>query len=235
MLPRFYLRRNAKYFVLVVFLFAVNASFSKYHYTKKKITFNGISLYEQLDLAKAGLKKDVFQKAVAGWKRLFKGNRLDRPSVLSIADLSQSSNAKRLYILDMENKKVLFNTYVAHGRNSGGEFAESFGNKPQSYKTSLGFYLTGETYFGGHGLSLKLRGFEKGINDHAEKRGIVVHGASYVSSSFIEQYGRLGRSQGCPAVPEELCVPIVNSIKNGSCFFVFYPDSAYFKKSVYLN
>ena len=121
----------------------------------------------------------------------------------------------------------MFNTYVAHGRNSGEEFAINFANTINSYKSSLGFYITGNTYQGKHGLSLRLKGIEKGINDDAEKRGIVMHGAKYVSESFIKQCGRLGRSEGCPAVPEELCTPIVNFIKDGSCVFVYYPDKNY--------
>ena len=189
------------------------------------------SLYDELELFKIGLGRDIFDKAIAERNALSKNQYIEKPNLLSIADLSQSSNAKRLYIIDIENKKVLFNTYVAHGRNSGDEFAKSFSNNRNSYQSSLGFYLTTSTYQGAHGLSLKLKGAEKGINDIAEDRGIVVHGASYVSESFIHQFGRLGRSQGCPAVPEELCEPIVNSIKGGSCFFIFSPDKHYIKKS----
>ncbi len=189
------------------------------------------NLYDELELSKIGLSRDIFDKAIAERNVLSKKQHIEKPNLLSIADLSQSSNSKRLYIIDIDNKKVLFNTYVAHGRNSGDEFAKSFSNKLNSYQSSLGFYLTAGTYQGAHGLSLKLKGAEKGINDIAEDRGIVVHGASYVSESFINQFGRLGRSQGCPAVPEELCEPIVNSIKGGSCFFIFSPDKRYIKKS----
>jgi hypothetical protein len=189
------------------------------------------SLYDELALSKIGLSRDIFDKAIAERNALSKNQHIEKPNLLSIADLSQSSNAKRLYIIDIENRKVLFNTYVAHGRNSGDEFAKSFSNKLNSYQSSLGFYLTAGTYQGAHGLSLKLKGAEKGINDIAEDRGIVIHGAFYVSESFIHQFGRLGRSQGCPAVPKELCEPIINSIKGGSCFFIFSPDKHYINKS----
>ncbi len=189
-------------------------------------------LYEQLELAELGLRKSVFEKAVKGLQKLAKTNRIKRDAVLSIADMSQSANSKRLYVIDLAQKIVLFNTYVSHGRNSGEEFARSFGNKPQSYKSSLGFYATGNCYQGAHGLSLRLQGLETGINHKAEQRGIVIHGADYVSESFIEKYGRLGRSQGCPAVPAGECEPIVNTIKEGTCFFVFYPDSNYFRRSL---
>lgn len=188
-------------------------------------------LYDKLQLSKLGLKKNIFDKAIIEWNILSKKQHIANMNILSIADLSQSSNSKRLYIIDIENKKILFNTYVAHGRNSGEEFATSFSNKQNSFQSSLGFYITANTYQGSHGLSLRLKGIENGINDIAEDRGIVVHGASYVSKNFINQFGRLGRSQGCPAVSEELCMPIINTIKGGSCFYMFYPDKNYLKKS----
>jgi hypothetical protein len=228
-------RKNATIIVLFC-LFAGNNSFGRFMKTSLSDPENvNVSLYDHLQLAKLGLQKHIFERALAGWQNMKKRNELGRPELISIADLSQSSNAKRLYVIDLENKTVLFNTYVSHGRNSGEEYASSFGNKPQCYKSSLGFYLTGNSYNGAHGLSMRLKGLEKDINHHAEERGIVVHGAPYVSESFIQANGRLGRSQGCPAVPEKECAPIVNSIKEGSCFFIFYPDSGYFKRSVYYN
>jgi len=230
-----YFRQQVRYFTLVLVLFWVNNSFSGYRNSRVFGTIAEANVYDQLNLSSLGLKREIFEKAVAGWKKLKDKTSLKNAGVLSIADLSQSSTARRLYIIDMDNKEVLFNTYVAHGRNSGEEYAKSFANKPESYKSSLGFYLTGDTYQGAHGSSLRLKGFEKGINDLAEQRGIVVHGAPYVSESFIRQTGRLGRSQGCPAVPENLCVPIVQKIKGGSCFFMFYPDSNYLKGSEILS
>jgi hypothetical protein len=160
---------------------------------------------------------------------------LEKDTLLSIADFSQSANQKRLYVIDLRNKAVLYHTFVAHGRNSGDEYARSFGNRPQSYKSSLGYYITGVPYSGEHGLSLRLRGSEKGINDRAEERGIVMHGAPYVSESFIQSNGRLGRSQGCPAVPDDLCPSIVECIKGGSCLFMYYPDNGYFRKSEFFK
>lgn len=229
---RFY-RKQVRYFILVIVLFSINSSFSGYKNSNVFTRIAEASLYDQLGLSKLGLNKNVFDKAITGWNKLLKQKQVEKPGILSIADLSQSSTAKRLYIIDMQNKSVLFNTYVAHGRNSGQEYANSFGNRPESYKSSLGFYVTGATYTGAHGTSLRLKGYEKGINDNAEERGIVIHGAPYVSEWFIEQTGRLGRSQGCPAVPEDLCKPIVERIKDGSCFFMFYPDSNYLRTSVY--
>ncbi|MEO8086533.1 MAG: murein L,D-transpeptidase catalytic domain family protein [Bacteroidota bacterium] len=222
---------KSKYLILLVLFLAADSGFSKFDSKKKIVVANKCSLYDELNLAEIGLKESIFNKALAGWNNLVRQQHIQKANLLSIADLTQSSNSKRLYVIDMENRKVLFNTYVAHGRNSGEEYAYLFANKPESFKSSLGFYITGETYNGAHGLSMKLFGVERGINDDAEQRGIVMHGAPYVSESFIRQNGRLGRSQGCPAVPIELCNPIVNCIKSGSGFFMFYPDSNYYKSS----
>ena len=221
-------------FVLLILLFLGTSSFSKLENNYKTLILKENSLYDELELSKIGLKQDVFDKALIGWNTVFKKQHLENPNLLSIADLSQSSNSKRLYVIDMANKKILFNTYVAHGRNSGLEFAHSFSNKPNSFQSSLGFYLTENTYQGKHGLSMRLSGIENGINDNAEQRGIVMHGAPYVRESFIKQTGRLGRSQGCPAIQQELCEPIINSIKGGSCLFIFYPDSNYLNRSTLL-
>lgn len=218
------------FLLLLMMLFSTSA-------TIKAVKINEItavkenSLYNDLQLGTIGLSKKIFEMAVTKWTLITQKLNIEKTNILSIVDLSQSSNSKRLYIIDIENKKILFNTYVAHGRNSGEEFATHFSNKLNSFQSSLGFYVTTNTYQGAHGLSLKLKGIEKGINDIAENRGIVLHGASYVSESFINNFGRLGRSQGCPAVSEELCIPIINSIKGGTCFFMFYPDKNYLKKS----
>jgi hypothetical protein len=194
-----------------------------------------VNLYQQLGIAGMGLKQEVFQRALAGWNALKARNELPKSGLLSIVDLSQSANSKRLYVIDVAAGKVLFNTLVAHGRNSGEEFAKSFSNTPESYKSSLGFYITGGTYTGKHGLSLRLRGLENGYNNLAENRAIVIHGADYVSENFIKQHGRLGRSQGCPAVPVEMSEPIINAVKDGSCVFVYHPDQSYLKHSALLR
>ena len=131
--------------------------------------------------------------------------------------------------------KLFMNTYVAHGRNSGGEFAKTFSNRPESHKSSLGFYITGKTYTGSHGLSLEIAGLEKGINDRASARRIVIHGANYVSDNYIESNPYIGRSYGCPAVPAEERDIIINAIKEGSCLFIYHPSNLYLNKSKILN
>jgi hypothetical protein len=140
-----------------------------------------------------------------------------------------------LYVVDLKNYQVLYKTYVAHGRNSGTVMANSFSNNPSSYKSSLGFYKTLDTYVGKHGYSLKLEGLEKGINDNADERAIVMHGADYVNPSYIPKLGYIGRSQGCPAVSNKEAAPIINTIKNGSCLFIYSPDGVYQQRSSILS
>lgn len=226
--------RLRKFSLLIILFLGTTTSFSKFENTPITFLIQEASLYDELKLSELGLKQDVFDKALIGWNTIFKKQHLVNSNLLSIADLSQSSNSKRLYVIDMEKKKILFNTYVAHGRNSGEEFAHSFSNKVNSFQSSLGFYITENTYQGKNGLSMKLKGIESGINDNAEQRGIIMHGARYVRESYIKLNGRLGRSQGCPAIPQELCKPIFGYIKGGSCLFIFYPDSNYLHKSTLL-
>ncbi|MFM2363546.1 MAG: hypothetical protein RLZZ316_2448 [Bacteroidota bacterium] len=140
-----------------------------------------------------------------------------------------------MYVIDLEQQKVLINTYVAHGRNSGAEYARSFSNSPESHKSSLGFYVTKTTYYGGHGLALTIDGVERGINDRALARKIVVHGSNYVGSSFIKFNKFNGRSFGCPAVPANQTQAVINTIKNGSCLFIYHPNKKYIAQSKILN
>ena len=140
-----------------------------------------------------------------------------------------------MFVIDLENYKLLFNTYVAHGVNSGKEYASRFSNAPKSHMSSLGFYVTQETYYGDNGLSLRLEGEEKGINDNAESRAIVIHPADYVSENTVKSLGYLGRSYGCPALPEKVAAPIIKTIKDGSCFFVYSDNKKYISRSPLLQ
>ena len=182
------------------------------------------SVYDSLQLSLKGLSQQAFDFAKQGLHILIKEGKLLNDSIISIVDFSQPSGQKRLYILDMKNYKVLFNTLVAHGSNTGREWATSFSNLNSSHMSSPGFYITRETYQGGNGYSLKLEGVESGINDNAYERGIVIHGAAYVSDDFVNSQGYIGRSWGCPAVPLRLNEPIINTIKNGTCLFVYHPS-----------
>jgi hypothetical protein len=193
------------------------------------------SIYDSLHLDLSGLSRQAFVYAQKGWHKLIKQGKILNESIMAIIDFSQPSDHKRLYVLDMKNYKVLFNTLVAHGRNSGKEWASSFSNRSGSYKSSPGFYITQETYMGNNGYSLKLIGIEKGINDKALKRAIVMHGAEYVSESYVEAQGYIGRSEGCPAVPLEDADDIIDAIKNGACLFVYAPAKFYTSHSAILK
>lgn len=192
-------------------------------------------LYESLKLKTMGLARQVFDYSMKGINRLKQAGKLKNDHVVTIVDFSQPSSSKRLYVIDLETKKVLFNTWVAHGKNSGQEEARSFSNTPESNKSSLGFYVTKSTYEGKNGYSLQLDGQERGYNDNALNRGIVMHAADYVNPDYIRSQGWIGRSQGCPAVMPTLNQPIINTIKEGSCFFIYFPDDTYLHRSQLLN
>jgi hypothetical protein len=194
-------------------------------------------LYHQIDFSKGEtLRPEVFSKAMHGYLNLQSAGKLNEDrQVLSIADFSQSSTRNRLWVIDLKAKKVLFNTYVAHGQGSGMDMATNFSNQDGTHASSLGFYVTANTYTGQHGNSLRLNGMDKGFNDAALSRGIVVHAAGYVSKANIEGQGRLGRSWGCPAVSPTLAQPIINTIKDGTCLFIYYPQPSYLKTAYWLN
>lgn len=178
-----------------------------------------------------GLDKIVsyraFEQAYYGWKKI----KSQKPNVMTLIDFSKPSTDERLYVFDMKMKKVLFISHVAHGRNSGGNYATSFSNINGSHQSSLGFYLTGSTYIGKNGYSLLLDGLEKGINDKARERAIVIHGAAYANPSVIGSSGRLGRSFGCPALPQAVNKAIIDVIKGGSLLYIYADDSKYVAQS----
>ncbi len=180
----------------------------------------------------AKISLELFTMAFTGYERT---NSVRRKDILTIIDLSKPSTDKRFYVIDMRNRKLLFNCLVAHGKNSGENRASSFSNKPESLKSSLGFYLTAETYTGKHGYSLRLNGLEKNINDNARSREIVIHGADYVSQEYIDKYGRLGRSWGCPALPAGISNAVIDAISNGSCLFIYGNDKNYSVNSQFIN
>jgi len=177
----------------------------------------------------------LLETALAGYEKVTEEQTLNHPEVITIIDFGLPSDKERLWVIDLVQSKVLFHCLVSHGRNSGELMAEHFSNIPGSFASSPGLYITGETYIGKNGLSLTLDGIEKGINDRARERAIVMHGADYVSSDYISKYGRLGRSHGCPAVPKELNKKIIQAIKGGSCLFIYVPKESYTSKSLIMN
>lgn len=169
----------------------------------------------------------AFQKAFEGYHKISTKHK----NILTLIDFSQPSTAKRLFVFDLNQKRLLFSSVVSHGKNSGTNYATLFSNKVGSYQSSLGFYLTEQTYQGKNGYSLILNGLEKGFNDRAKQRAIVMHGASYANPSVANRTGRLGRSFGCPAIPEKLVHPIIDAIKEGSVLFIYANNENYLANS----
>lgn len=192
-------------------------------------------IYDSLNLSAKGLSQEAFDYAIKGYSLLKSQGKLKNDRVLSIVDFTKSSAQKRLFVLDVNSFKLLFHTYVAHGQNTGQEFANQFSNKAESHQSSLGFYVTTGTYMGKNGFSMQLNGMENGFNDQANVRAIVMHGAPYVSESFIKMRGYIGRSHGCPAVPEQLNKPIIDKIKDGSCLFIYSNNKSYLSRSRIIN
>lgn len=190
-----------------------------------------VGIYEKLNLKKLGLSQIAFDYAMKGYNQFLAAGKLNNDKILSIVDFSLPSSKKRLFVIDLKNSKVLYHTYVSHGRNSGREMASDFSNQPESFKSSPGFYITRETYTGKHGYSLRLNGEEKGINDNALNRAIVMHAADYVNEGLVRSQGYIGRSLGCPAVPPQLHKGIIDNIKNGSCIFMYSPAKSYVSSS----
>ena len=202
-------------------------------FAEKQLAFDNHveDIYDRADLRGKGLSLAVFQKAFVGFQNL-KKRQLVSPSkaILTVVDFTKPSREKRMWVIDQNEKKLLFNTLVAHGRNTGNVIAEKFSNQPNSNMSSLGFYVTDKTYYGKHGLSLKLDGLDKGFNTNARTRAIVVHGAEYATKDFIKQHGRLGRSLGCPALPTEISKEVINVIKDETVMYVHSNDKGYTSK-----
>jgi L,D-transpeptidase catalytic domain len=193
------------------------------------------SVYCTINLEQYGLSQEAFIYAWKGYQQLLHKKKISRTSYLTVCDFSQSSSRKRLYIIDVENNKLITNTYVAHGKNSGGEYANKFSNTPESLQSSLGFYITQQTYTGEHGLSLRINGVDPGYNDKALERSIVIHGAAYVDAARAKAGVFMGRSYGCPAVPQNESAKIITTIKNGTCLFIYHPSKNYLLRSKILN
>jgi len=165
-----------------------------------------------------------------------KARGLVKKPILTIIDYSKPSTEPRLIVLDLQHNDVMYQLHVAHGKTSGGNVATYFSNRPNSLASSLGVFLTGQTYQGKHGYSLRLNGLERGFNDNALSRAIVVHGSQYVSENIdYSRYGRIGRSWGCPAVSANVSGRLINLIKDGSLIFAYYPDKRWLSHSSFLK
>lgn len=213
----------------------INDRLSKKLEVEKSFEDKVLELYESFSLKNSTMPQlPVFEKAISGYMKLDDAGKISNP-LLTVIDFNLSSTKKRMWILNMDTQEVIFNTFVAHGRNTGGEFAENFSNKQNSHKSSLGFYVTGETYYGKNGLSLFIDGMEKGFNSNARERYVVIHGADYAEPDFIRRIGRLGRSYGCPAVPNKIAKELINKIKGKSVVYIHKNDKNYLENSDFLN
>ena len=224
------------FYLMILLTPVLNNASSEIIYDINEDAEETTDIYSALNLSELGLSHEVFQLALKGHNKLEAEGRLNNPDVLTIVDFSQTSKNKRMYVIDINQQKLLFNTLVGHGRNTGGEYGQHFSNENGTHKSSLGFYVTKNNNMGSSvGFSLIIEGIEKGFNDNAVSRQIILHGANYATEDFINKNGRLGRSFGCPALPPELIKPVVDVIENGSCLFIYYPDSNYLSKSPVLN
>lgn len=219
-----------KWYLIALVVFIALPSFKKINSDPTLNESIKISLLSK----KLSINELALKIAINGYAQLKKLGKLSNDRYLTITDFSKPSSEKRLFIIDMEKEETIFKTFVAHGRNSGLLFAKIFSNIKASNQSSLGFYITGNSYQGKNGETLKLNGIESGINDQANVRAIVLHGAKYVSPEIVKKQGYLGRSLGCPAVPSNEVKQIIEIIKGASCLFIYAPDIKYLKMSKFI-
>lgn len=225
-------------FILSTFLYFSNAQTGlskERQLALKKAELNIKELYNELNAAQYDLSFTAFRYAYIGYQTMKKQHRLNNKELFSIIDFTKDCNSKRFYTIDLEKMKIVYYTYVAHGKKSGERMATSFSDVVESNKSSIGFYITGSTYNGGNGYSLMLHGDEKGYNSNLAKRSVVVHAADYANEDYIARNGRMGRSLGCPALPENIYKQVIETIKEKTMIFAYYNDAKYLKTSKYLN
>lgn len=225
-------------FILSTFLYFSNAQTGlskERQLALKKAELNIKELYNELNAAQYDLSFTAFRYAYIGYQTMKKQHRLNNKELFSIIDFTKDCNSKRFYTIDLEKMKIVYYTYVAHGKKSGERIATSFSDAVESNKSSIGFYITGNTYNGGNGYSLILHGDEKGYNSNLAKRSVVVHAADYANEDYIARNGRMGRSLGCPALPENIYKQVIETIKEKTMIFAYYNDAKYLKTSKYLN
>jgi hypothetical protein len=181
------------------------------------------------------VNEEVFEMALKAASCAIKSGAVGSPKTLTVIDYSKPSTANRLWVYDLRKRELLYEELVAHGQGSGANVATMFSNEPDTHRTSIGLFVTDDTYVGRNGYSLRLNGLDRGFNDRARERAIVMHGAPYVSSEFVKAQGRLGRSHGCPALREAVARKVIDTVKGGSLVFSYYPDKNWMKSSKYLG
>lgn len=222
---------KTKFGILIIIFLLVSKSTLSSSPFKLNLEYASGSVYRQL----AGASKpefSLFEKAYLGYIDLKLSGLLPfNKNILTIIDFRLPSEKKRMWVIDLKSKSILHHTYVAHGENSGGKYAIDFSNAVGSHQSSLGFYITQETYIGKNGLSLRLKGLEHGFNSNARERYVVLHGADYATEEYLKKNGVLGNSEGCPAIPMGLHIPIIELTKEGTCLFMYFPDAEYLENS----
>lgn len=203
-------------------------------FSSSSIASSRLTLHDSLLKAAPQLDQQVLGHALDAVQcaSLQDNNAADR---LAVIDFSLPSSEKRLWIFDLKKRQLLLNDFVAHGAKSGENVASNFSNINGSHQSSIGLFRSSESYRGKHGYSLRMDGLEPGFNDLARERAIVIHGADYVNPAWINSQGRIGRSQGCPAVRPEITKQVVDSLKDGQLVFTWYPDPEWLANSTYLN
>lgn len=181
------------------------------------------------------IEMDVFEMALGAASCAVRSGAVGAPSTLTVIDYSRPSSEKRLWVFDLKSKELVYEELVAHGQGSGANLPTRFSNENESHQTSLGLFVTSTTYVGRNGYSLRLDGLDKGVNDRARERAIVMHGAPYVNDAFVKANGRLGRSWGCPAVSADVAREMIDKVKGGGLVFAYYPDAEWLKTSKYLG
>ena len=181
------------------------------------------------------IEMDVFEMALSAASCAVKTGAVDAPGTLTVIDYSKPSTERRLWVFDLKSRELVYEELVAHGQGSGANMTTQFSNAPDTHATSLGLFVTDNTYVGKNGYSLRLDGLDKGFNDRARDRAIVMHGAPYVSQEFVKKTGRLGRSWGCPAISPDVAKQMIDRVKGGGLVFAYYPDKQWLKSSKYLG
>lgn len=189
----------------------------------------------RIDAVSSGIAPEVLRLALGAVRCAARLGDIAVPSTLTVIDYSRPSVEKRLWVFDLIDGHLLFKELVAHGRNTGGNIATRFSDAANSLQSSIGLFLTGDTYIGSNGYSLRLDGLERGFNGHARERAIVMHGAPYVNASLAATQGRIGRSWGCPALREAIARRVIDTIRGGGVIFSYYPDPNWLKSSRFLN
>ena len=202
-----------------------------------EIVYNGkpVEFHNIRDSEHAGIVIIHQELALAATRCAAKSGAVDHPSTLTVIDYSKPSTEPRLWVVDLASRTLIFEELVAHGQGSGGNLATKFSNVPDSHQSSLGLFVTEDAYVGKNGYSLRLTGLEKGVNDRAYERAIVIHGAPYVNDRIGKDLGRLGRSHGCPAVREPIARQLIDRVKRGGVVFAYYPARDWLETSKYLS